>query len=134
MQYNVLVRNNPTGTNLTQASSQWLASRLMPGKGTSTDTSLICVPSFTVTNGIAMRTCENGDVKTAALLGINSSANTAGNYESSAGSIVWRGCWMSGNNPLIGRGHASLGLTCPFNTFNVGYRYKKRNWRPNRVN
>ena len=133
MEYNLLVRNNPTGANLTQGSSQWLASRIMPGKGTSTDISLICIPDFNVTDGAAMRTCANGDVKIAALLGINPSNNTIVNYESNASSIVWRGCWVSGNSPLIGRGHATLGLICPFNTFNVGYRYSKRNWRPNRV-
>jgi len=141
MEYKPLVQFNPANTDLTQGSSQWLASRLMPGKGTATDNSLICVPDFKITNGTAMRTCANGDVKTSTILGIDPSTNTVANCESSARLFAWRGCWVSGNSslvsensPLIGRGHAAVGLICPFNTFNAGYQYKKNGWRPSRVN
>ena len=128
MEYKPLKTMNPADTDLTLNSSIWLASRLMPGKGTSTDSSIVCVPDFNVTNGQSMRTCENNDLMSDNLLGIQTSDNTIVNYEGNASSIVWRGCWVSGTSPLIGRGSA-YGLICPFNTFNVGYRYKK-GWRP----
>ena len=132
MNYVPLIRNNPTDADLTIGSSQWLSSRLMVGKGTSTSNSKICVPSFNLVNNISMRIIDNSDMMDSNLLGIQVSNNTIQNYENVASTIVWQGCWTSSENPIIGKGHSSYGLVCPFNTFNVGFRYK-RGWRPSRV-
>ena len=127
MEYKLLRRINPTDEDLTAASSIWLASRIMPGKGNT----LVSFPHFRIINNAAARTGAFSSFNTAALLAMNDNAAIV-NVESAARNIVWRGCWVEGNRTVIGRGHASLGLICPLNTFNVGYRYR-RGWRANRV-
>jgi len=128
MEYSPLKTFNPSIDDVTIKSSIWLSSRLMPAKGHTK----ISFPHFRIVGNTAMRTGDFSDFNTAALLGINDS-NSVINFESSAGSLAWKGCWSINSNAVIGRGHATLGLICPLSTFNAGYRYK-RGWRPSRVN
>lgn len=128
MEYNALNILNPTDDDIKNKSSIWLASRIAPGKGNV----LISFPDWrnnSTHNGAAM-TCLNSDLMTTALLG--SAGNAIVNLESSAGSLIWKGIWTINDQVIIGRGQVSLGLICPLNTYNVGYRYK-RGWRPSRV-
>jgi len=135
MDYEKPTTFNPSIEDVTVKSSIWLASRLMPAKGHEK----ISFPHFRIVNNTGMRTADFTDLNIDALLGINDSEAVV-DFESSTASLTWRGCWTINNNSIIGRGHNSFNLVCPFNTFNVGYRYKKptaqnpNGWRPSRVN
>jgi len=128
MNYEKLKTINPSIEDVTIKSSIWLASRLMPAKGHE----LISFPHFRTINKTAMRICNFSDLNINGLLGMNDSEAII-NLESSASNLVWNGCWAISNQTIIGRGHSSFGLVCPFNTFNVGIKYKN-GWRPSRVN
>jgi hypothetical protein len=123
MLYEPLKTMNPSQEDVTIKSSKWLAVRgIMPGKGKAG----VSFPDFM--NGV--KTCPVSDLTTAALLSISSS-NVVTNIESSAGSMIWNGCWMYNNVSVICRGGAAGGIT-PINKFNVGQQYKK-GWRPSIV-
>jgi len=128
MEYNTLKTINPTLDDVTLNSSIWLCSRLMPALGHEN----VSFPHYRIINNNAMRTADFTDLQITALLGMDDN-ETIVNLESGAGSLSYNGCWTVNNNTVIGRGHSSYGLICPFNTYNVGYRYK-RNWRPSIVN
>jgi len=127
MQYNPLTTLNPAQEDVTRNSSIWLASRISPAKGDE----LCCFPDNKVLNDAAARTVSNDSLRTTALLGMDNSQNII-NLESQAASLVWQGCWIINNQPVIGRGHAAHGLVAALNTYNIGLRYR-RGWRPVRV-
>jgi len=129
MEYKIPVRNNPTDENLTKDSSIWLASRIMPGKGSD----LISFSNYVIQNEAATWTCNNNDLMINALLGLSADTLSIINLDNNISSLSWNGCWTINQQAVIGKGHSSLGLVCPFNSFNVGYQYKK-GWRPSRVN
>jgi len=122
MEYKLLIRNNPTDENLTKDSSIWLSSRIMPSKGNS----LISFPHFLVIDDTGARTCSNSDLLIDGMIGMADNETFA---TMSASLLVWRGCWAVNNQCIIGHCTNTKGLVSPFNTFNVGYRYK-RGWRP----
>ena len=128
MEYNPLATLNPTQEDVTRNSSIWLASRIAPAKGDE----LCCFSDNKVLNNASARTIDNSALRIAALLGMNNSQNII-NLESQAASLVWQGCWIINNQPVIGRGHAAHGLVAALNTYNIGLRYR-RGWRPTHVN
>jgi hypothetical protein len=128
MEYAPLKTINPTDIDLTVNSSIWLAGRIMPGKGNGK----ISFPHYKVINEAGARTAELSDLNMAGMIGMNDGEELV-NLQASAGSLVWRGCWMVNEQAVIGHATAAQGLVAPFNTFNAGYRYK-RGWRPSRVN
>jgi len=124
MEYKPLKTLNPTDEDLTIKSSIWLCSRLMPGKGNNR----ISFPHFTVINNTGMRTAEFSDFMMTGLIGMANN-ETLVNLLSSVSSLVFNGIWTINNQPVIGHATNTKGLVAPFNTFNMGYRYKK-GWRP----
>jgi len=128
MEYNPLVTLNPNDNDLTVKSSVWIASRISPSKGKN----LISFPDNKITGNASAYTCLNNDLLVTALLGMNNNKNII-NLDNNISSLLYKGIWTINNQPVIGRCHATYGITAPFNLFNVGYRYKK-GWRVNRVN
>ena len=128
MEYRLLVRHNPTDENLTKDSSVWLASRIMPGKGNDK----ISFSHFLEINETGMRTADFDDLKINGLIAMNDDEKLI-NVQPSASSLVFNGLWTINNQPVIGHATVTKGLVAPFNTFNMGYRYK-RGWRPSNVN
>lgn len=116
---------NPNDNDLTEGSSRWLASRIMPGRGAAG----ISFSSFISLRNRGARNCLNSDLMTSELLGLNSSDESIVSWESVKTNLMWRGLWTVANYPVIGRGHTTYGLTVPFNSFNVGYRYRT-GWIP----
>ena len=128
MQYAPLIRFNPTLSNINADSSAWLCSRLMVGRGRLG----VSVPDYQTINGISMRHVESVDIRNAiqGLLAVNPNTNLIVTLGSSGISgMVYKGLWVANDNhPVIGMSNAT-GLTTPFNTYNVGLRYKN-GWRP----
>ena len=124
MEYKQLVRNNPTDENLTKDSSIWLASRIMPGRGNNK----ISFPHFLIINNTGMRTADFSDFDITGLIGMNNNEKLI-NLSSSVLLLVFNGIWTINNQPVIGYSTITNGLVIPFNTHNIGYRYKK-GWRP----
>ena len=46
--------------------------------------------------------------------------------------LSWSGIWQADGQAAIGHATENIGLTVPFNTFNIGCRYKQ-GWRPKYV-
>jgi hypothetical protein len=136
MNYNPLKTINPFDTDLTVNSSLWLASRIMPGKGYGK----ISFTHYKIINDTGARTAELSDFKITelflnhvqGLIGITN-AESLIDLQPSISSLSWKGCWTVNEQAIIGHATAAQGLVAPFNSFNVGYRYK-RGWRPNHVN
>ena len=124
MEYNTLKTMNPTDDDLTIKSSIWLCSRLMPGKGNNK----ISFPHFNIINNTGMRSVDFTDLMITGLIAMNNN-ETLVNLLSSVSSLIYTGLWSINNQPVIGHATIAKGLTAPFNTFNMGYRYK-RGWRP----
>ena len=120
MVYNPLRTMNPSDEDLTIKSSIWLCSRLMPGKGNNK----ISFPNFMQINNTGMRTAELADLMLTGLIAMNNSEALI-NLLSSVSELVFNGLWAINNQPVIGHATAAKGLVAPFNTFNMGYRYKK---------
>jgi hypothetical protein len=100
----------------------------MPAKGNE----LISFPHYRVINETGMRTAEYNDLKIPGLIAMNDNEKLI-NLQTSADQLEWKGLWTIDGQPVIGHCTNEEGLTAPFNTFNVGYRYK-RGWRPSCVN
>jgi len=127
MRYAPLRTMNPTDNDLTVASSIWLASRIPAVMGAWGG----ALPNFRVVGDSAMRTFDSGDFLANGMQAVGD-ANIIVNRESTASQLIWRGLWADGNYIVVGRGHSQLGLICPFNGYNVGYRYRN-GWRTQRV-
>jgi hypothetical protein len=128
MEYAPLKTMNPSLDDITINSSAWLSARgIMPGKGNEN----VSVPHFLIQNSASARTVNFSDLYLDGLLGLDSS-QTIINLSGSVGSLTWNGCWAINNQVIIGHCTIQKGIVAPFNTFNMGYRYKL-GWRPNRV-
>ena len=116
---------------MTQGSSAWLASRLVPARTVNGRT--VWIDNKIINNNVSrtISSAHLGSAHGTALLGMDASQNII-NLAASAASLVWRGLWVINNQPIIGENRATTGLIVPFNTFNVGYRYR-RGWRPSVV-
>ena len=125
MMYRRIIQMNPNDNELTVNSSLWWASRIPVGLGSFG----VSVPSW---REARMRTCDPPSLATSALLSMDDNGNIV-NDEAQAATMTWRGTWGIGNNAVIGRGLNWVGLVCPMNTYNVGYRYRN-GLRPQRVN
>ena len=121
MEYKPLVTMNPSDEDLTINSSVWLASRLMPGKGNEK----VSFPHFKLINDAGMRTVDNDDLQDG-LIGMDDDEQII-DLTDEAESLEFKGCWTINEQTIIG--HCDNGLVAPFNTFNMGYRYKL-GWRP----
>jgi len=141
MEYSPLKTLNPSDEDLTIKSSHWIRSRLMPGRGFA---------------GVSFPTIQHNDQELLMVTSELSSLNVApGLYvfvivsagiggifpvpQANIPTMQWNGLWVSSptagmppNSPIIGGCIPSGGLVTPFNTFNIGYRYR-RGWRPSRV-
>ena len=132
MEYNPLNTVNPTAQDITEKSSVWIASRIMPGKGNSK----ISFSFINQINNGAAFTCTGNDLYLMGLIGMSAAMSPIvlhnGNPATSA-SIAYKGVWVGTNDePVIGVCSSFTGLAAPFNSFNMGYRYKK-GWRPSYV-
>jgi len=121
MEYNKQRTMNPTDDDLTIKSSIWLASRIMPGKGNKK----ISFTHFKVINDTGARTADFADFNFTGMAAINNNENIVMQEPTN---LIYKGCWTVFDFAVIGHSIATKGLVTPFNTFNVGYRYK-RGWR-----
>jgi len=126
-------RMNPSMTDVTVGSSTWLASRVRPGRNAAG----VSFTHHLVTNGAAARVSPLSDFTgigsgLAVCVAITNAIRAANVTETNG--LEWTGCWTTGGG-LIAIGHAepAHGLVAPFNTFNIGYRYRNRGWRPSRA-
>jgi len=134
-----LVQFNPSGIDISMNHSYWIAARgLKPGIGNS----LISCPHYVTGNYMGMRTMTEQDIKTA-LTGYTQGELIGMTALGTLEPIIywtfeWRGMWglefNSTQYALLGWGNDSEGLIYPFNTFNAGYQWRRRSWRPQYVN
>jgi len=120
MVYEPLQALNPTVDDITVKSSNWLASRIMPGKGNDFITS----PS-----GFGAMSIGKDDVKQNGMIMIVNSNTVTTISNEAMPSIEWGGAWTTSRTFLLGHCSATKGLVAPLNTFNAGYRYRM-GWRP----
>ena len=130
MEYKPLNQFNPTGEDVTANSSAFFSARgLMPARGS--DPEMVCCPHFQLVHGdMPMRVMRND-----ALLHIDGLAGLSnGNevIELEPKNLSWSGIWQADGQAAIGHADEGMGLTAPFGTFNMGYRYKQ-GWRPQYV-
>lgn len=120
MEYKPLQTMNPTQDDVSVKSSNWLMSRIMPGKGNGFITS----PS-----GSGALSIGENDAKLSGMVMIADSSTVTTITNEAMPSIEWKGAWLASAYFLLGHCSATKGLAAPLNTFNAGYRYK-RGWRP----
>ena len=125
MQYKPLRTMNPTEEDMTRNSSIWLSSRIMPGIGNDK----VSFPSFREINNSGARIGDLWDFEAQTGLVSVTDSGAISNVENATNSLEYRGHWVINNNAVVGRCQGGVGLTCPFNTFNVGQKYKN-GWRP----
>ena len=128
MQYNPLKTLNPSDEDMTANSSIWLCSRIMPGRGNDK----ISFPHFRILFNTGARVCDFSDLMINGIMGINDSGDMT-NMSSQTSVLEYKGLWTIHNKAVIGECSSSSGLVFPFNTFNIGQRYKN-GWRASRGN
>ena len=128
MEYYPLKTINPGYEDITVKSSIWLCSRLMPGRGNE----LVSFPHFRNIRNTGMRSALLTELRLAGLIGLTDNG-TLVNLLAGVPSLIYRGLWTINELPIVGQATIANGLVAPFNTFNMGYRYR-RGWRPVRVN
>jgi len=131
MVYSLLRRMNPGDADLTAASSAWLASRVPVGVGANG----VSLPQQRVVNDAAMRTCEHWPFENRDGARSLEPDGNIGNRSTMTG-LLWVGLWVANGVervPVIGESRVFMGMVCPLDAYNVGYRYRP-GWRPQRVN
>jgi len=158
-EYRPLRRFNPDDDDLTKESSAWLSSRLQPSRGNdvAADGAVAhptAIPHFADARQMGMFVPDEATTRVVgnAAVGaaVGGGAGTVGLRMERVGSgeasaaienvggarllAVWNGMWavdggVGAWTAIIGEAEDRVGITCPYNTFNAGYRWRRHNWR-----